>query len=81
MELVISSVGEVRCIYSDELLLSDLGKLSISRASHVEPNPNGRWTADLSPVGGPFLGPFTKRTDALAAEVDWLRNNWLLKPV
>lgn len=81
MELVISSVGQVRCIYTDELPLSDLGELSISRASHVEPDSVGWWRADLSPVGGPLLGPFVKRTDALAAEVEWLRNNWLLKPV
>jgi len=81
MELVISSVGQVRCIYTDELPLSDLGELSISRASHVEPDSVGRWRADLSPVGGPLLGPFVKRTDALAAEVEWLRNNWLLKLV
>ena len=81
MELVISCIGHVRCIYTDELSLSDLGELSISRASHVEPDSVGRWRADLSPVGGPLLGPFVKRTEALAAEVEWLRKNWLLKPV
>lgn len=81
MELVISCIGEVRCIYSDSIPLSHLGKLSISRASHVEPDSIGRWRADLSPVGGPLLGPFVKRTDALAAEVEWLRSNWLLKLV
>jgi len=81
MELVISSVGDVRCIYSDAFPLSRLGKLSIIRASHVEPDSVGQWMADLAPVGGPVLGPFEKRTDALAAEVDWLRSHWLLKPV
>ena len=81
MELVISSVGDVHCIYSDAFPLSRLGKLSIIRASHVEPDSVGQWMADLAPVGGPVLGPFEKRTDALAAEVDWLRSHWLLKPV
>ena len=80
MDLVVTDTGEVRCIYSDSIPLSDLGKLSITRASHVEPNSVGQWMADLSPVDGPLLGPFEFRTDALAAEVDWLRKHWLLKP-
>ena len=80
MELIVSGTGEVRCIYSEAFSLSHLGNLSITRASHVEPNSVGQWMADLSPVGGPVLGPFEFRTDAIAAEVDWLRKHWLLKP-
>ena len=80
MDLVVTDTGEVRCIYSDSIPLSQLGKLSIIRASHVEPNSVGQWMADLSPVDGPLLGPFEFRTVALAAEVDWLRKHWLLKP-
>ena len=80
MDLVVTSTGEVRCIYSDSISLSPLGKLSITRASHVEPNSVGQWMADLSLVDGPLLGPFELRTEALAAEVDWLRKHWLLKP-
>ena len=38
------------------------------RASHVEPNDQGRWFADLAPVNGPILGPYTRRTEALEAE-------------
>jgi hypothetical protein len=30
---------------------------------------------DMSPVGGPLLGPFETRTFALAFEVEWLREN------
>ena len=78
MELIILPSGQVKCIYDEALPLSDLGKLSITRASHVEPTSVGQWTADLSPVGGPHLGPFEKRTDALAAEIDWLQTHWLL---
>jgi hypothetical protein len=78
MELIISPTGKAKCIYSEALPLSQLGKLSITRASRVEPDSVGNWTADLSPVGGPQLGPFDRRTDALAAEVNWLRKNWLL---
>ena len=40
------------------LTFDKLGTLAIKRASHVEPDGLGRWHADLSPVGGPFLGPF-----------------------
>ena len=80
MNLVISPGGEVRCIYSEEIDLRSLGPLSIRRASHVEPSNDGRWLADLSPVGGPVLGPFDLRTDALAAEVTWLEHHWLSNP-
>jgi len=30
------------------------------------------WWADMSPVDGPVLGPFTTRDDALKAETEWL---------
>lgn len=75
MDLIIRSDGGVRCIYSESLDLSQLGPMSIRRASHVEPTDDGRWTADLSPVGGPLLGPFTTRSQALAAEVQWLQGH------
>jgi hypothetical protein len=78
MELIILPTGAAKCIYDEVLPLSRLGQISISRASHVEPNSVGNWIADLSPVGGPKLGPFENRTTALAAEVNWLKNNWLL---
>jgi hypothetical protein len=77
MQLVIERNGRVRGIYGEEIDLDALGPLRIERASHVEPNEQGRWLADLSPVGGPVLGPYQKRTDALAAEVAWLEENWL----
>ena len=78
MQLIIESSGEARCVYSDMLPLASIGRLRIERASHVEPNDKGEWIADLSPVSGPSLGPFSKRVDAIAAEVRWLRDNWLL---
>lgn len=72
MELVISPAGRVRCLYNEAIDLSALGAVHITRASHVEPDDQGRWWADLSPVAGPRLGPFHRRSDALAAEVRWL---------
>jgi len=78
MQLVISPTGEIRCVYFEAIDLAQLGEISIRRASHVEPNADGSWTADLSPVGGPILGPFARRGEALDAEERWLTVNWLL---
>jgi hypothetical protein len=79
MQLVITATGTVHCLYTEELELRAFGPLSICRGSHVEPDPAGNWQADLSPVGGPLLGPFSQRSAALAAEADWLEQNWLLR--
>ncbi len=77
MQLVIERDGRVRGIYGEEIDLTALGPLDIERASHVEPDSQGQWIADLSPVGGPVLGPFDRRSEALEAEVYWLEENWL----
>ncbi len=78
MELIVQADGSLRCLYDEAVDLSALGHVTIRRASHVEPTDNGQWQADLSPVGGPVLGPFALRSQALAAEVEWLRRHWLL---
>ncbi len=78
MELIVPADGSLRCLYDETVDLSALGQVTIRRASHVEPTDQGQWQADLSPVGGPVLGPFTLRSEALAAEVNWLRMHWLL---
>jgi hypothetical protein len=75
MQLFITPHGTVVCIYSEALDLTPLGSLSITRASHVEPDRQGRWQADLSPVGGPLLGEFRTRSEALAAEIAWLQQH------
>jgi hypothetical protein len=77
MQLIITPGGAVRCIYSEAINLAALGSPVISRASHVEPDQQGRWWADLSPIAGPTLGPFHHRSEALTAEHDWLEANWL----
>jgi hypothetical protein len=77
MQLVIRPDGQIRGIYAEEILLNTLGLPSISRASHVEPDRDGHWHADLSPLQGPILGPFTSRSEALTAEVAWLEVHWL----
>ncbi len=75
MELVVDSGGGVRCIYDEALDLRQIGKLQITRASHVEPDAEGYWWADMGPSGGPVLGPFRSRTEALGAERGWLNNS------
>ena len=80
MQLVVQSNGSIRCVYDEQLNLQALGSMNIQRGSHVEPTSDGQWTADLSPVAGPVLGPFTLRTAALAAERQWLEEHWLFSP-
>jgi hypothetical protein len=71
-ELVVGVDGGVKCIYDESLDLRALGKLQITRASHVEPDLDGNWWADMGPVGGPVLGPYLSRSEALVAERGWL---------
>ena len=81
-EVIIDPNGTLRALYSDELseLLKE-GKATVKRASRVEPAPEGGWTADMSPVNGPVLGPFELRSEALAAEVEYLREHDIPVPV
>lgn len=77
MELVVDAGGGVRCIYDEALDLWEIGRLTITRASHVEPDAEGHWWADMGPVDGPVLGPFRNRTEALGAERGWLTRSAL----
>ena len=72
MELVVDAGGDVRCVYGEELDLREIGKLQITRASHVEPDAEGYCFADMGPSGGQVLGPYGSRTEALREEREWL---------
>jgi hypothetical protein len=72
MELLVDADGVARCIYDEALNLREIGTLQITRASHVEPDAEGYWWADMGPSGGPGLGPFRSRSEALGAERGWL---------
>lgn len=77
VEVIIEADGTVTFVHDDDLadaLVEHYADAAIQRASHVEPTDDGRWTADLSPVGGPVLGPYTRRAMALDEEVAWLKN-------
>jgi hypothetical protein len=78
MHILIDAQGNVRCLYGETVDLAQLGRVTISRGSHVEPDTKGDWHADLSPVDGPKLGPFGRRSAALAAEARWLGDHWLV---
>ncbi len=81
MKLLVQPDGTVLSIYQEAIDLSAIGHPTIARASHVEPTQEGLWQADLTPVGGPVLGPFGRRSEALQAELDWLENHWLTRPI
>ncbi len=78
VQLLIDPSGNCRCVYSETIDIQLLGSADIQRGSHVEPTAAGKWTADLSPVNGPVLGPFANRSEALDAEVAWLLDHWLM---
>ena len=78
MKIKVEPDGTVTHIYTEKLDLSVIGKAQTRRASHVEPNDNNEWTADMVlSNNGPILGPFPTRSEALAAEVEWLEKNIL----
>lgn len=78
MELIVSPAGQVSTIYSEVFDLATLGRPRIIRASHVEPDERGVWHAQI--YDGPRLGPFDKRSEAIAAEVTWLQQHRLHLP-
>jgi hypothetical protein len=79
-KILISADGSfVSFVYADDLRgILKQGVADIKRASTVEPDASGGWSADLSPVFGPILGSFETRSEALSAEVNWLENNRLI---
>ena len=75
MQLVINPDGSARCLYGEVIDLQKLGKLTISRASHVEPDDSGQWFDSM--IDGQVLGTFVRRSDALQAGADWLNSHRL----
>lgn len=83
LRVIIDEEGAMTFVYDDALAgLLELGDAQIERASHVEPSAgdsvrgiSAGWVADMAPSGGPVLGPFRLRQEALDAERAWLREN------
>jgi hypothetical protein len=80
MQLRVDPGGGVRCLFTEAIDLHGLGAATIRRASRVDPDVEGKWWAELSPIGGPTLGPFALRSEALDAERQWLEVHWLDAP-
>jgi hypothetical protein len=76
MIITFTEEGTAQTIYNEKIDLNELGKVTHTRASHVEPDENGEWVADLSLVGGPKLGPFKRRSEAITREIEWLETNY-----
>jgi hypothetical protein len=78
MKVTINSEGTIQAVAPDDMSVFDSmsNNVDCRRASHVESIRIGnrtKWTADLSPVGGPKeLGIFETRKDAINAEVAYL---------
>jgi len=77
--IAVAPDGRLMFIYDDHLAgLCEEGEVRTKRVSYVEPAYDRwgqTWTADLSPVNGPVLGPYKLREEALDAETNWLREN------
>jgi hypothetical protein len=74
MLIAIAQDASVKFIHNDAMFLAlkEEGTATVQRASHVEPTVDGLWEADMSPVNGPLLGPYTTRQEALDKEILWL---------
>ncbi|QDT55869.1 hypothetical protein Pan44_39170 [Caulifigura coniformis] len=70
MQIVIDARGTIHTLYDEAFDLRRLGPAVITRASHIEPDADGQWWAEI--INGPRLGPFERRSQALATEVEWL---------
>lgn len=72
MGVYISPDGTLRFVWDDKLqILTDLGQCNSVRVSDVE-SIGSRWYADLRRIGGPRLGPFALRSDAIRSEVQYI---------
>lgn len=80
MEILFDTAGSGKAIYDEKLDLAVLGSVKMKRVSQVNPDENNKWWADLGIIYGPKLGPFDKYSQAVAAEVAWLRENYLAGP-
>ncbi len=79
IQIVIEPNGSIKFVYSDSMSeLLQQGEFSIKRASNVEPEYDGTWSADLSPINRPKLKGFALRQNALDAEVLYINNVYLL---
>ncbi len=63
-----------------EYLLNKFEDVNQHLATAAECLEGSFWWADLLPVNGPVLGPFSTRSEALEAELRWLEDNGIPVP-
>ncbi len=73
INVLIRPDGSVVMIYQEHLSLTALGPGKVKRASEVNPDGEGKWWAQI--YRGPKLGPFAKRSEAVAAEIRYLEEH------
>ncbi len=63
MTLEVTPNGDIRCLYTDEVDLSQLGRLQVSRASHVEyDNHLRKWTVTSVKTGKRLHSAMTRES-------------------
>lgn len=78
IEIIFDVNGIAKMIYNEELNLTELGGDRIKRVSHVEPvDGTSSWEVRV-PVTGDTLGPFNCRSDAVKAEIEYIKENNVL---
>lgn len=75
----INTNGDIIFIHEDNHTCSSLGKLSIYRASNVEPTEDACWVADMKPLGGPKLPETELRSQSIELEREWIGRNIIHK--
>ena len=72
MQIIIEPGGAVRCIYTEDIDLAAIGSPVITRASHVEPDQQGRWRGrSITSRWAYAYRLFARRSEALGAEHAW----------
>jgi len=63
MVLEVTPDGNIRCLYTDEVDLSELGRLNVSRASNVEfDNHLRKWTVTSAKTGKRLHSAMTRES-------------------
>lgn len=77
MKLFVGRDGTVRLLYQEKLNTGILGPLKdLHRVSRVEPDREGKWWSHFQ--NGVSLGPYGKRSEALAGEREYLEGKGLV---
>lgn len=75
MRLFIDRSGSIKYLYTEAIDADNFGTIEeITRASNVEP-VGQLWESQI--IDGPILGPYKLRSQALAAEINYLETEVL----